>query len=999
MLKLVPGVRAASSTGDDMGPTVGPIPVAVEVDLDLLRSAPFRLETPTPDGSVLVAEQSVFENRGGGDLMWSGGQPGAGYDTVVLTLEGGRFVGRFGGYRIHAGPDGRGGMAPVVGSMPENWCGVDSVDEADHVGHAHAAAGVTANPTGSEAAATNALADLAAPSMPMSNPQSHDRLDILVVYTTTAAKNWAHIGGPEAGIRHAGDYLKMAFWNNQLGVEPHIVHVVQASARVDQAGRNLESPFNALVGDAEVKYLRRKHRADMVHLFTGDGPALLGPCGAHVLLRKGGTAQRGAAPYGWTSNHAVCSDYLATFVHEIGHGLGANHAFVSTREFDEAYRPYALGHANLDVMPTFRTLMDSHGAREPLFSTTRIRPFGAVVGVADERDNERLLRETIHIGVRYSDYLKSVEGVPAPPADLRVSLVGDSARLSWRATDPSTDTYRIWYEGTRGLFKEKPERFGPYILRIEGRTETTIPLKHRAPDTVYNFSVAAIKGEEESPWHSLVALRFPEPLRAPSDVSFTRDPLTIGWTDNSDNERGFLVVIYEDGEPIAKKWEWANKTSSSLPFHKFPHGFDRFQVRVFARTHSGESGSETVAYRWKPPLAPEIPTNLNATAIGPTTVRVSWSGRPESDDYRVAAILPQWRHDVWPLTEEWVDFEGLARGGRYSFRVFAHNDAGSSGFAWAYLTLGARGWGPAAPSDLSYVLEGDTALLSWKDNADDELGYEVVTGRREELLPPSATSARVSSSNLMPGFGVRVYAFNEKGFSARSNPIVTEAEVELLSTTPRDRSVDLTWRVRSRHGEQLTGMQVRWKAAVDLPFADGTDAWTDLLPEARTYTVAGLENGTEYVFEVRAATAFGGGHTNSSAARPHRLPAGSCKPGEHRLCLRNARFGVEVSRLDATLQWSGSARVVNEGTEDSGLFYFFDPDNWEILVKVLDGCAVNGHMWALAASTTDLGYVIAIWDTITDEYTSYRHEGGTPSPAIVDAEAFSEACDIGASGR
>lgn len=29
------------------------------------------------------------------------------------------------------------------------------------------------------------------------------------------------------------------------------------------------------------------------------------------------------------------------------------------------------------------------------------------------------------------------------------------------------------------------------------------------------------------------------------------------------------------------------------------------------------------------------------------------------------------------------------------------------------------------------------------------------------------------------------------------------------------------------------------------------------------------------------------------------------------------------------------------GTKDSGLFRFFDPDNWEVLIKVLDGCAVT----------------------------------------------------------
>ena len=73
----------------------------------------------------------------------------------------------------------------------------------------------------------------------VSNPQSHDRLDILVAYTATAAENWADRGGALAAIRHAGDYLKMVFRNNDLPVEPHIVHIAQASADLDRAG---ESP-------------------------------------------------------------------------------------------------------------------------------------------------------------------------------------------------------------------------------------------------------------------------------------------------------------------------------------------------------------------------------------------------------------------------------------------------------------------------------------------------------------------------------------------------------------------------------------------------------------------------------------------------------------------------------------------------------------------------------------------------------------------------------------
>ncbi len=93
---------------------------------------------------------------------------------------------------------------------------------------------------------------------------------------------------------------------------------------------------------------------------------------------------------------------------------------------------------------------------------------------------------------------------------------------------------------------------------------------------------------------------------------------------------------------------------------------------------------------------------------------------------------------------------------------------------------------------------------------------------------------------------------------------------------------------------------------------------------------------------------------------------------------------------------SGPGRVVPAGTNDSGLFRFFDPENWEILIKVLDGCAINGRMWVLGASTTDLGYRILVTDTVAGESRSYVNEPGRPAPAIVDTKAFSGPCGGGA---
>ena len=921
LLTLVPGVGAAS-TADDLGPSIGPLPTAVQVDLDLLRSGPARLETPTPDGSVLWVERSVFEDRGGGDLMWSGGHPDAGYDTVVLTVEGGRLVGRFaaaggGAYHIHAERDGRGGMAPVGGPRPVGpdgtpvpFCGVDTAAEDPLHAAAHARAGVPA----------------AEPPRRVSEPQRRDRLDILVAYTATAAKNWADRGGAMAAIRHAGDYLKMVFRNNKLPVVPRIVHVAQASAELDRAGRALDwhdqwwnyNPLEKrMFRDGELLRLRHEHRADFVHVFTGEHRLLLkGRCGAHRQLRKRDTAESfSGVATGWTTNHpSYCGDYVVTFVHEIGHGLGAHHdranlvpglSLVSLEEeLESLFRPYSLGYANFDVMPSVGTAMSYLGQIEPFFSTSRIRPWGAAVGVADEAENERTLRETVHIGARYSDYYRSLEGAPAPPSRLRVQYERGTARLSWRDNAPDADRYEVFYTWTN---PETDRGEGGYVA-VEGRTEATVALGYAEPGSLHRFSVLAWRGRVFSLRSSEVWLIVPgEPIAAPSHVSAIVSPyldrVDVRWTDNSDNELAFDVQLLQDGEPIQRRRqqpddEHAVFLSSSLE----PQIGAEYGVRVFALNSWGYSKGAETTFRWEHPLADGPVTGLAASAIGATTVRATWTADSEVDRYVVDAELAGWEHTVrwYPSPDArggaaWVDFEDLPRGGRYRFEVRPLGGEPSS----VYLTLGERGAGPEPPSDLSLAGRGNIRL-SWKDNSSDETGFEIQRSRwdvesweRFATVSPDTESVEVWGEE---NHVFRVFAYNERGFST-SSP---------------------------------------WKEFSDF-----------------------------------------------------------CRADAETLCLRESRFEVKMDWRTADGE-SGGGQVVNAGARDSGLFHFFDPENWEVLIKVLDGCAINGRMWVLGASTTDLGYRITVTDTLTGQERTYWNDPGQPAPAIVDTVAFPKAC--GAAG-
>ncbi len=472
--------------------------------------------------------------------------------------------------------------------------------------------------------------------------------------------------------------------------------------------------------------------------------------------------------------------------------------------------------------------------------------------------------------------------------------------------------------------------------------------------------------------------------------------------------------------------------------------------------------------------------SLTVTAVGPTTARVSWVPDAEADYHWVRPSLDGWSSDSVRVGEGRgrVDFENLARGGRYVFSISAHRSGSSSLASYSRLTLGSRGFGPEAPSGVTVERLGDTVRLRWRDNSDDETGFEVQVSNGAEIWRRAlVVSADVETAVVPAGKMFRVFAFNDRGYS-RSSWRPPPPKIVGLSASALSVAVDLTWEVESliTAGRQ----EVRWKPARELPFDVAEDRWKTVPNKSGSYRATGLDPGREYAFQVRAWTLrgagppvtvrartasipaasfdfgapcagselcrtvtgepvtfvdesdssarewtwdFGDGTTSrlrspvhswstpgfyevvltvsdgsgsSSASRTVFVeaasPAGTCAADGETRCLRDSRFEVTAEwwSLDGD---SGRAAVVPVGTNDSGLLSFFGPENWEVLIKVLDGCSVNGRVWVLGASTTDLGYRIRVTDTATGAFRAYENEPGSPAPAIVDVNAFPRACD------
>ena len=104
--------------------------------------------------------------------------------------------------------------------------------------------------------------------------------------------------------------------------------------------------------------------------------------------------------------------------------------------------------------------------------------------------------------------------------------------------------------------------------------------------------------------------------------------------------------------------------------------------------------------------------------------------------------------------------------------------------------------------------------------------------------------------------------------------------------------------------------------------------------------------------------------------------SGTCIPDSESLCLNEGRFRVEVDWRDQHQGGvEGTGRSV-PGTTDSGYFWFFDEDNLELAVKILDGRETNGKFWIFYGALSDVEYTVTVTDTETGDVRTYFNPPG-----------------------
>jgi len=88
-----------------------------------------------------------------------------------------------------------------------------------------------------------------------------------------------------------------------------------------------------------------------------------------------------------------------------------------------------------------------------------------------------------------------------------------------------------------------------------------------------------------------------------------------------------------------------------------------------------------------------------------------------------------------------------------------------------------------------------------------------------------------------------------------------------------------------------------------------------------------------------------------------------------------ARFRVRVTWTDF-VGGTGPGLAV-PFTADSGFFYFFDPLNVELLVKMVNACSFNNHYWLYNAAASNVGLTYQVRDTVACQDRTVTNPVGT----------------------
>ncbi|MCY3931150.1 MAG: M12 family metallo-peptidase [Acidobacteria bacterium] len=392
---------------------------------------------------------------------------------------------------------------------------------------------------------------------------------------------------------------------------------------------------------------------------------------------------------------------------------------------------------------------------------------------------------------------------------------------------------------------------------------------------------------------------------------------------------------------------------------------------------------------------PDAPTDVSVIATASTSVKVTWTDASDNEHgFHVHARLAGagWRTVAEaPANAESADVDGLRAGGRYDFRVRAWNRSGGRNSGVTTIILSEAEYTNCVPSASQITFEHGFSVSMCVEYRDPDTGQTVAEDAQNYGLESSESGIlyffdRDNAEVLVKVLNTCAISDYYWVYVAPVTDLAFNLHVDNLNV--EESAPGRRWTHRNPKGGTTATTRSDNRA---FPCETSASTVAVALGPAGTPGLELVDSGFPVARSAIAPPVFSApapvGVTQAIAPNE----ATDCEPEPVATLADGYIVNMCVEYLDSATGEPTVTKAQDYGlkSKQSGLLYFFNPNNAEVLIKVLDTCSFAPYRWVYVAPVTDLAFDLTVVSPNPDDEV-WRHSNrlGQTAAARSDNKAF-----------